>query len=177
MCFVSLKCWCWPLRSVFMHSYRESTMHIHERTQRFYFLLRGRFTGTSYWRWKGSQLHPLRFKNTTLLTPRCQKLEHHHFKHNLQFKAKEIKIRVVLFLVLKHMNCREAWKSPITSCFILCMALYNVTCYIEQISQYMCYFPCVPFPLFHLGCISLVSWDQSKAAGGCNTWLWECQLL
>lgn len=177
MCFVSLKYWCWSLRSVFMHLYRESTMHIHERTRCFYFLLRGRFTGTSYWRWKGSQLHPLRFKNTMLLTPWCQKLEHYHFKHNLQFKAKEIKIRVVLFLVLKHMNCREAWNSPTSSCFIFCMTLYNGICCTEWISQYVCYFPWVPFPLFYLGCISLVSRDQSKAAGGCNTWLWECQLL
>lgn len=120
-CFVSLKCWCWSLRSVFTHLYRESAMYIHERTRCFYFLLRGRFTGTSYWRWKGSQLHPLRFKNTTLLTPWCQKLEHYHFKHNLQFEAKEIKIRVVLFLVLEHMKYREAWNSPTTSCFIFCM--------------------------------------------------------
>lgn len=56
-----------------------------------------------------------------ILTPWCQKLEHYHFKHHLQFKAKEIKIRVVLFLVLEHMKYREAWNSPITSCFIFCM--------------------------------------------------------
>lgn len=173
MYFVPLKCWCWSLRSVFTHLYRESAMHLHERTRCFYFLLRGRFTGTSYWRWKGSQLHPLRFRNTMLLTHWCQKLEHYHFKHNLQFKAKEIKIRVVLFLVLKHVKYREAWNSPTTSCFIFYMPLYNGICYID----FPVHFPSVPFPLFYLGYISPVSWDQSKAAEGCSTWLWECQLL
>lgn len=135
-----MKCWCWSLRSVFMHLYIKSTIHVHERTWCFHFLLRGRFTGTSYWRWKGSQLHPLRFKNTMLLTPWCQKLEHYHFKSNLKFKAKEIKIRAVLFLVLKPMNCREAWNSPTISRFIFCMALYNATCYIKPISQCVCDF-------------------------------------
>lgn len=154
----------------------QSTMHIHERTRCFYFLLRGRFTGTSYWRWKGSQLHPLRFKNTMLLTPWCQKLQHYHFKHDLQFKAKEIKIRVVLFLVLKHIKQREDWNSPTTSCYIFCMPLYNGTSYIGQISQDIRYFLWVPFhsPIWDT---SLISWDQSKAAAGCHTWLWECQLL
>lgn len=146
-----MKCWCWSLRSVFMHLYIESTIHVHERTRCFHFLLRGRFTGTSYWRWKGSQLHPLRFKNTMLLTPWCQKLEHYHFKSNLEFKVKEIKIRVVLFLVLKPMNCREAWNSPTTSCFMFGMPLYNATCYIKQISQHVCYFLWVPFSLLYLG--------------------------
>lgn len=80
-----------------------------------------------------------------LLTPWCQKLQHYHFKRNLQFKAKEIKIRVALFLVLKHIKYREDWNSPSTSCFIFSMPLFNGTCYIEQISQYICYFPWVPF--------------------------------
>lgn len=153
-CFVSLKCWCWSLRSVFTHLYRESAMCIHERTRCFYFLLRGRFTGTSYWRWKGSQLHPLRFKNTTLLTPWCQKLEHYHFKHNLQFEAKEIKSGLIF----------GPWTYEVQGSleqshyfmFYILYAFYNGTCYTEQISQYICYFPWVPFPLFYLGYISLV---------------------
>lgn len=59
-----------------------------------------------------------------LLTPWCQKLEHYHFKSNLEFEAKEIKITVVLFLALKPTDCSEAWKSLTTSCFVLC-ALYK----------------------------------------------------
>lgn len=123
------------------------------------------------------KLHPLRFKNTMLLTPWCQKLEHYHFKQNQQFKAKEIKIRVVLFLVLKHIKYREDWNSPTHYfMFYILYVLYNGTCYIEQISQYICY---IPWVLFHSSI-----WDTSLLIREIRVRLledaihdWECQLL
>lgn len=170
MCFVYTKCWCWSLRSVFMHLYIESTIQVHERTRCFHFLLRGRFTGTSYWRWKGSQLHPLTFKTTMLLFLWCQKLEYYHFKSNLEFKAKEIKIGVILFLVLKPMNCRKAWNGLPTSCFTFFIPLY-ATCYTNGFPSMFVIFCGL---LFHscIWDISRVSREQSKAARGQNTWLW-----
>lgn len=74
------------------------------------------------------------FKNTMLLTPWCQKLEHYHFKSNLEFEANEIKITVVLFLALKPANSKEAWNCTKTSCFTFCIPYINASCYVKQFS-------------------------------------------
>lgn len=82
-----------------------------------------------------------------LLTPWCQKLEHYHFKSNLEFEAKEIKITVVLFLALKPTDCSEAWNSLV----LYCVPYINASCFIKQFSLYVYDSLWVPLSVLYLG--------------------------
>lgn len=113
-----------------------------------------------------------------LLTPWCQKLEHYHFKSNLEFEAKEIKMTVVLFLALKPTDCSEAWNSLTTSCFVLC-ALYKCLMLYNTIFSVCLWFSVGSLFSLVSEMISLVSRHPSKVNEEDNTnpTDWEYKLL